>query len=509
MRLLSENNKRLRERHKRARRRRRRLSTSKLALGPGKNILIFSDGTGQAGGLRPDQMLSNVYKLYRATRSGPDSPIDPTEQIAFYDPGLGSGETNSLWATIRKYISAGLGTGFTRNVADCYEAILKVYEPGDRIYLFGFSRGAYTVRSLAGVMNLCGVPTVDAEGKPIVRYGSELRKIADEAVHTVYEHGAGRERGKGRFAEEREEQARRFRIKYKTQEDPDLNQRGNVVPYFVGVFDTVASLGSSGFQLFAVWAVIALTSVIVAGLIALASWVIGFPPIISFVGILAVVGIAIGIYLYKTRFKVIRDFPERGDVRWHMAAWRFKHYDKFLDKRIRYGRHAQALDETRAKFDRVGWGQSWDAAVMPKDWLVQVWFAGNHSDIGGSYPENESRLSDIALEWMVGEATSIQYPIKVDRSKLNLWPSIEGIQHCEIAGMLDSYPAWFPRKWRRAWGEKIRSGAVLASCHPTVHERFRLKTIYKHGVPQGYRPETLRHDPALKEYYESGSQPEA
>lgn len=43
-----------------------------------KNILIFSDGTGPAGGLRPGQRLSNVYKLYRATRSGPDLPIDPS-----------------------------------------------------------------------------------------------------------------------------------------------------------------------------------------------------------------------------------------------------------------------------------------------------------------------------------------------------------------------------------------------------------------------------------------------
>ena len=55
-----------------------------------KNILIFADGTGQAGGLRPDQQLSNVYKLFRATRVGPDSPVDPCQQIAFYDPGIGT-----------------------------------------------------------------------------------------------------------------------------------------------------------------------------------------------------------------------------------------------------------------------------------------------------------------------------------------------------------------------------------------------------------------------------------
>ena len=55
-----------------------------------KNVLIFSDGTGQAGGLMPDETRSNVYKLFRATRCGPDSSIDPLQQLSFYDPGLGS-----------------------------------------------------------------------------------------------------------------------------------------------------------------------------------------------------------------------------------------------------------------------------------------------------------------------------------------------------------------------------------------------------------------------------------
>jgi uncharacterized protein (DUF2235 family) len=54
----------------------------------GKNVVIFSDGTGQAGGFRFDEKRSNIYKLYRATRCGPDSCVDPREQLTFYDPGL-------------------------------------------------------------------------------------------------------------------------------------------------------------------------------------------------------------------------------------------------------------------------------------------------------------------------------------------------------------------------------------------------------------------------------------
>lgn len=56
-----------------------------------KNVCIFSDGAGQMGGVRLDQRLSN--KMYRAMRPGPDSPINPKEQIAYYDPGLGTWES--------------------------------------------------------------------------------------------------------------------------------------------------------------------------------------------------------------------------------------------------------------------------------------------------------------------------------------------------------------------------------------------------------------------------------
>jgi len=105
-----------------------------------KNILIFSDGTGQAGGVRPDQRLSNVYKLYRASRTGPDSPIDPHDQIAFYDAGLGTdddarGGLIQFGKFLRKTLASVTGRGITRNITDCYEAILNEYEPGDRIFL--------------------------------------------------------------------------------------------------------------------------------------------------------------------------------------------------------------------------------------------------------------------------------------------------------------------------------------------------------------------------------------
>ena len=76
-----------------------------------KNICIFSDGTGQMGGARPDQRLSNVYKMYRAMRPGPDSPISPKEQVAFYDPGLGTGESGGLYGRFKPILESAVGTG--------------------------------------------------------------------------------------------------------------------------------------------------------------------------------------------------------------------------------------------------------------------------------------------------------------------------------------------------------------------------------------------------------------
>jgi uncharacterized protein (DUF2235 family) len=98
-----------------------------------KNIIIFSDGTGQVGGLRPDERRSNVYKLYRATRCGPDTTIDPAEQVTYYDAGLGSMPPEGAFFAVRAYcwlhnlFSLATGLGITTNIVDCYAAILSMW----------------------------------------------------------------------------------------------------------------------------------------------------------------------------------------------------------------------------------------------------------------------------------------------------------------------------------------------------------------------------------------------
>jgi uncharacterized protein (DUF2235 family) len=469
-----------------------------------KNILIFSDGTGQAGGLRPDQRLSNVYKLFRATRIGPESIINPGQQIAFYDAGLGSDDIQGpVWGqlvkVVRKFLSSAFGTGFTRNVADCYGHILSVYKDGDKIFLIGFSRGAYTVRSVAGVINLCGVP-VKQLGNPIPRCGRALRKIVDEAVHTVYEHGAGYSRAD--FEDEREEQARRFRIKYETQDDPLANARGNAPPHFIGVFDTVAALGSTGpKRIVMIAGALVASAIVVLAASYIVRWLTDWSFWIDLVVILLVALAVVAIHTYRTRIKVIRNFPNDGDVHWHLAGWKFKHYDRFLDPRVGYARHAQAIDETRADFARVGWGKTQDQQNASEDWLLQRWFAGNHSDIGGSYLETESRLSDIALKWMALEIEKAG--ATVDWSKLHIFPDAAAGQHCEIAAARDLYWNWVPRCLRFSWKEVIRPDVAFPNCDETVLARLELPSISKCGVQQKYRPESLRHIPEFAKYYEN------
>ena len=441
-----------------------------------KNILVYSDGTGQDGGVRPEQRVSNVYKMYRASQTGPDNPIDPNEQVAFYDPGLGTdiGTTalSAPWRFIQKLLGSVTGRGIVRNIADCYAFIINHYEPGDRVFLIGFSRGAYTVRSLANLLMLCGAPIKTPTG-PLMRFRKQVDDIAMEAVTIVLEHGAGHPRAE--FAAERDEQARRFRAKYGS--DGDVNS--NVAPYFIGVFDTVASLGAKGISRliiqvglliafgFTVAVLAAVPTLAVAGLLHWLTPLHFWPTWWTLLGLtLAGLG-AWWTYEQKESYrKTIRDFPNKGDIHTHYAEWKDENFDRLLSRYVYYARSANAIDENRKDFQRVAWGGVEEGVEVREgpERLIQLWFAGNHSDIGGSYPEAESRLSDNALGWMIEQVATIPHPVKFgpvfvsgmkmpgtgdSGTALNLYPRPDGAQHCELAGMrdtidgyADSIPGW-------------------------------------------------------------------
>lgn len=107
-----------------------------------KRIVYCADGTWQ------DAMSNtNVYRLYKAM-------LQTSDQVAYYDDGVGADATG-----LARLVQGAFGTTLTQKVLDAYTKIAHVYEPGDQIYLFGFSRGAFTARSLGGMIASCGLPS--------------------------------------------------------------------------------------------------------------------------------------------------------------------------------------------------------------------------------------------------------------------------------------------------------------------------------------------------------------
>jgi len=108
----------------------------------GKRIIFCADGTWDS-----PQNKTNVYKIWQAIRPMP-------EQAAVYDEGVGANGS-----ILGRLLGGATGAGLFQKVRDGYRSIAQSYQPGDDIYIFGFSRGAYTARSLAGMIAICGLPT--------------------------------------------------------------------------------------------------------------------------------------------------------------------------------------------------------------------------------------------------------------------------------------------------------------------------------------------------------------
>ena len=164
-----------------------------------KNIVICSDGTCSEYG----EHNTNVVRLYQAV-------VQDANQVAFYDPGVGTFSFLGREAGRRVGILLGkaFGAGLQQNVEDAYRYLMDHYEDRDRIFLFGFSRGAYTVRALAGMLHECGLLRKGSNN--LVPYASKIYNGGDK---------------KGI--------ACGFKKTYSRECEP----------HFIGVWDTVGSLG--------------------------------------------------------------------------------------------------------------------------------------------------------------------------------------------------------------------------------------------------------------------------
>ena len=171
-----------------------------------KNIVLLSDGTGNSAA---KLHKTNVWRLYQAL-----DLTDPQRQIAYYDDGVGTSSLKPL-----AVIGGAFGWGLKRNVLDLYCYLSRNYRPGDRISCFGFSRGAFTIRILIGLINRQGLPSPDLAER-------QRREQAESAF------GSYRSLGK-HWKRKLAWQPAAKAVRHK--DAPDID--------FVGLWDTVAAYG--------------------------------------------------------------------------------------------------------------------------------------------------------------------------------------------------------------------------------------------------------------------------
>ncbi len=174
-----------------------------------KRLIVCCDGTWN----KPDnRYVTNVEKIARTVDTDPSRAGD-VQQLVEYISGVGA---NFYWTD--RLLGGAFGLGLFANVVKAYRFLALNYEPGDEIYVFGFSRGAYTARSLVGMVDRVGLLTSDA--------------LIDEKLPEAVDRYRQR-RGRGRaFGSSNEE------FKRDCCHEPEIT--------FLGVIDTVGALGVPG-----------------------------------------------------------------------------------------------------------------------------------------------------------------------------------------------------------------------------------------------------------------------
>ena len=294
-----------------------------------KNIVLMFDGT-KNNKDDPRQYPTNVGKLSRALE------CDSDHQRSYYICGVGT--TGEF---IEKRVGRAGGYGLSANIIEGYRYLCKNFLKceGDRIYLFGFSRGAFTARSLAGFADSVGILLANSVDDKI------------EQAFALYQLGIAGDKS----------ELRQFLQEEVRQESPEGD---NELPiYFIGLWDTVKALGLPG---------------------------------------------------------VLGDYT---------APYTEFHQPE-LTKNVTNAYHALALHELRAIFDPVLWTRKTRNGQV----VEQVWFAGDHADVGGGYPI--STLSDIALRWMTCKAMRLGLYVDEDKLPIPKKPSARAlIPNHEIRGL--------------------------------------------------------------------------
>lgn len=190
-----------------------------------KRIALFLDGTWNT--------VSDNTNIWRMRALCADSSIDGSRQVIYYDQGVGT--------RFGERVRGGMfGYGLDRNVQTAYRWLIETYTPGDDIFVFGFSRGAFTARSLTGLIARCGLLQ---PGAPLSLEEVYARYRQSGEVRPIYQ-----------LQWERRELARRQKRGSGPLEPPRIYPRSRVEDWLltystrvpiqmIGVFDTVGALG--------------------------------------------------------------------------------------------------------------------------------------------------------------------------------------------------------------------------------------------------------------------------
>ena len=204
-----------------------------------KRIAIFIDGTWN----RPDaEHPTNVVRLSRCVSS---HAVGGMPQVVLYSPGVGAGRGNN-WAARRmdRLLGGALGWGLTDIIEDAYRNLVFLYQPGDEIMVFGFSRGAFAARSLVGLIRSCGIPERDK----LAEIPDAMRRYRSRAPETHPDHPESLA-FRAKFAPR--VYVNETEAKWRRKNGAPIKDAVRLGIAYLGVWDTVSALGLPAFLPFA------------------------------------------------------------------------------------------------------------------------------------------------------------------------------------------------------------------------------------------------------------------
>lgn len=306
-----------------------------------KNIVLLSDGTGNSSS---KLFKTNVWRLFQAL-----DLTDASKQVAYYDNGVGT-SSFKWWAAF-----AGIfGIGLKRNILDIYCFCSRNYREGDRIFGFGFSRGAFTIRVVAGLIASIGLAPYDNDE-------AKLRAMATVALREYRKRGTQRTMARYHLFMLR---AIRDFFSRNVMRKPSFEDIRFVDPKkieFLGVWDTVDAYGGP------------IEEIVRA--IDYWYWPLSLPDRFMNAKIQRACH-ALALEDERDAFK-----PVLWDDRYVKSASGLFPMDHEWTPPVAENGELAAIDRER---------------------MSQVWFVGVHSDIGGGYPQDG--LAHFTLDWMIDRA---------------------------------------------------------------------------------------------------------